>query len=99
MTDNVLSEYYLCDRNKIILLDGLGMESLYGKIECAQNIYLLDMYGATIWQVSSDFDYEGNPFTSLPVCDDGSLSVYRWDSGNYTINDKTGVATPVVLMK
>lgn len=49
MTNNVLTEYYFSDGNKIILLDRLGMENLYGKIECARNIYLLDMYGATIW--------------------------------------------------
>ena len=99
MTNNVLTEYYFSDGNKIILLDRLGMENLYGKIECARNIYLLDMYGATIWQVSSDFDFEGNPFTSLTLCDDGRIIAYRWDGGNYTINDKTGIATPVILMK
>ncbi len=105
MTNNVLTEYYFSDGNKIILLDRLGMENLYGKIECARNIYLLDMYGATIWQVSSDFDFdfdfdfEGNPFTSLTLCDDGGIIAYRWDGGNYTINDKTGIATPVILMK
>lgn len=99
MTDNVLSECYISDGKKIIIIDRLGMEGLYGKTECARNIYLLDMHGATIWQVSSDFDSEGNPFTNMTLHDDGSLTAYRWDGGNYIINDKTGFATPAVLMR
>ncbi|KAA3667048.1 hypothetical protein FEV48_13405 [Pectobacterium carotovorum subsp. carotovorum] len=99
MTDNILSRYNLPSGKKLVLLDRLGMENLYKRVEIARNIYFLDEQGETVWQVSSDFDSEGNPFTNMTLHRDGSITAYRWDGGNYILNAETGFATPLTLMK
>lgn len=99
MTDNASNEYFLSNGNKIVILNRLGMEKLYGKTECARNIYLFDKQGNAIWQISSDSDTEGNPFTHVTLHVDGRITAYRWDGGSYLIDDKTGRATPDILMR
>ncbi|WP_213716194.1 hypothetical protein [Cedecea lapagei] len=99
MPDKILTEYYLTDNKRVVLIDRLGMGDLYGKEECARNIYLLSQDGTTIWQVSSDFDNEGNPFTNLALGDDCFLHAYRWDAGSYRIDLRTGRAIPDKLIK
>ncbi|MEQ9899064.1 hypothetical protein ABRP59_05405 [Pectobacterium punjabense] len=99
MINDVLVEYDFPKGKKIVLLDRLGMENLYEKVEISRNIYLLDDQKETIWQVSSDFDGEGNPFTNMILHHDGSITAYRWDGGNYMINTETGFATPSTIMK
>ncbi|WP_248463850.1 hypothetical protein [Pectobacterium versatile] len=99
MTDNILSRYNLPSGKKLVLLDRLGMENLYKRVEIARKIYFPDEQGETVWQVSSDFDSEGNPFTNMTLHSDGRITAYRWDGGNYTINTETGFTTPSMLMK
>lgn len=99
MTSKTLKKFNISDGNTIVLLERLGIENLYTRVEIARNIYLLDEHGETVWQVSSDFDSEGNPFTNMILHRDGSITAYRWDGGNYTVNAETGFATPATLMK
>lgn len=87
------------DNNSVlVLLDRLGQESIYGKSECARNIYLLDSLGIVIWQISSNFDSSGDPFTNF-VVDNGNINAYRWDGGVYQVDFKTGLAIPKTLFK
>jgi hypothetical protein len=82
----------------IVLIDRLGMQEKFGQLECARNIYLVDQNGAVMWQVNSDFDSDGGPFTN--VLDDlGELKAYRWDGGMYKIDLNTGFAIPILLTK
>ncbi|WJY13388.1 hypothetical protein PCO82_12400 [Pectobacteriaceae bacterium CE90] len=99
MIDNILSEVFLDDEKRVVVIDRLGMEEKYGKVECSQNIYFLDKDGRVIWRVSSDFDNEGNPFTGVTLIDGNSIEAYRWDGGCYSINKETGFATPKILLK
>ncbi|GLW38810.1 hypothetical protein Pcaca04_27460 [Pectobacterium carotovorum subsp. carotovorum] len=99
MTDIILIKYNLSGGKEIVLFDRLGMKNLHKRVEIARNICLLDEQGEIVWQVSSDFDSEGNPFTNMTLHRDGSITAYRWDGGNYTINTETGFATPSMLMK
>ncbi|WP_225181751.1 hypothetical protein [Pectobacterium aroidearum] len=75
------------------------MENLYEKVEIARNIYLPNKHGETVWQVSTDFDSEGNPLTNMILHHDGSITAYQWDGGHHTINTETRFATPSTLMK
>ena len=77
------------------MLDRLGQETVFGKIECARNIFILDDNENLVWQVKSDFDIEDNPFTNIKYGQDGSLVTYRWDGGNYSIDADTGFASPI----
>lgn len=87
----------LQDGSSMVLLDTLGKKAL-GRVERARNIYLLDSGGHTIWQVSSDFDHDGGPFTNI-VYENGELRAYRWDGGMYKIDLKSGKASPSALTK
>ena len=53
------------DLRSVVLLDRLGQEALYGLMECARNVFLIDDAGSVVWQVSSDFDSDGDPFTNI----------------------------------
>jgi hypothetical protein len=73
---------------KVVLIDRLGQEGLYGPSECARNIFLIDDGDNVIWQVRSDFDFT-----------DGRLQGYRWDGGMYDIDLNTGKAEPGLLLR
>jgi hypothetical protein len=88
----------LSDKLSIILIDRLGRDGVFGSIECARNIFLIDNEGGVVWQVSSDFDSDGGAFTNV-TCADGRLQGYRWDGGIYEIDLTTGKAEPSLLMK
>ncbi|WP_155760907.1 hypothetical protein [Granulibacter bethesdensis] len=64
----------------------------------AKNIYLLSINGSIIWQVNSDFDHEGNPFTNV-IYENVELRAYRWDGGMYKIDMRNGRALPDILDK
>lgn len=82
----------------VVLLNRLGMENRYGRLECSRNIFLIDTAEKIIWQVSSDFDVDGGPFTNL-LNENGKIKGYRWDGGLYQIDIKNGYAKPISLMK
>lgn len=82
----------------IVLIDRLGMEEKFGQLECARNIYFIDKNGEIMWQVTSDFDSDGGPFTNV-IDDLGELKAYRWDGGMYKIDLNTGFAMPTSLTK
>lgn len=88
----------LSEKLRVILVDRLGQGDVYGSIECARNIFLIDNEGNIIWQVSSDFDFDGGAFTNITFAD-GRLQGYRWDGGMYEIDLTTGKAEPGLLMK
>ncbi|MGP2449136.1 hypothetical protein [Pantoea stewartii] len=98
MNDNVLSEVLLDDGKKIVVINRLGMQDLYGKVECARNIYYLNGDGEMIWRVFSNYDDEGNPFTNIRlICNE--IEAYRWDGGRYSIDKECGFATPKQFLK
>lgn len=97
--ENILKEVYLDDGGRVVILDRLGMENIYGKEECARNLYRLSKSEEPIWQVTSDFDSEGNPFTNITLNNDSSLVAYRWDGGAYTIDIESGFASPFLFLK
>ena len=82
----------------VVLLDRLAKELIYGSIECARNIFLVDITGKISWQVETDFDADGGPFTNI-FCDGQEVKGYRWDGCVYEINLGAGRATPVSLLK
>lgn len=83
---------------RVALIDRLGQEEVYGRIECARNIFLIDTEDNVVWQVSSDFDYDGGAFTNITFTE-GRLQGFRWDGGMYDIDLKTGKAEPGLLMR
>lgn len=85
-------------RLSVVLIDRLGREGIYGVVECARNIFLIDGAGDVVWQVSSDFDSDGGAFTNI-ILAEGRLQGYRWDGGMYDIDLKTGRAEPNLFMK
>ena len=92
-----VSEYLeVPDGGRILLLDRLGKSAQYSKEELSRNVFRVDKNGRVIWQVSSNFDFEGSPFTRLHT-EYHALTAYRWDGGSYVIDMATGVATPGVL--
>lgn len=83
---------------KVVLIDRLAKEGLYGREECARNIFLIDGEGDVLWQVSSDFDFDGGAFTNI-IFTEGRLQGYRWDGGMYDIDLATGKAEPGLFMR
>jgi len=82
----------------VVLLDKLGTQNNYNLLECARNVFLVDLSGKVVWQVTSDFDVDGGPFTNI-FNEDGQIKGYRWDGGLYKINVENGYASPICLMK
>lgn len=97
--DKILNEIHLNDGGRIVVLDRLGMGHIYGGMECARNVYRLSKNEDLIWQIASDFDSEGSPFTNITLNQDDSLVAYRWDGGAYIIDKECGFATPCFLLK
>ncbi|HZF42279.1 MAG TPA: hypothetical protein VEZ48_02600 [Sphingomonadaceae bacterium] len=79
----------------IVLLDRLGKGDRYSNEELARNVFKIDAAGHVEWQVRSQFDAEGNPYTRLHYAN--GVTAYRWDGGSYSIDLDTGSATPLVL--
>jgi hypothetical protein len=96
--EDVTKRLDLPDGNQIVLLDTLAKKQGLGPVECARNILLLGPDGHTIWQVSSDFDSDGDPFTNV-IYENGELRAYRWDGGMYKIDMRSGRASPNVLAR
>lgn len=88
----------LPDGARLILLDRLAKEVIYGPLECARNIFLIDKDEKVIWQVSTDFDSNGGSFTSLYI-DEDVIKGYRWDGGVYVISLSNGKGVPAQLVK
>ena len=88
----------LQDGSILVLLDRLAKESIYGRLECAKNIFLIDLSGAVIWQIETDFDVDGGTFTNIFV-ENAQIKGYRWDGGAYLIDIRNGRATPLSLLK
>ena len=82
----------------LVLLDRLAKENTYGQLECARNIFLVDISEQIVWQVQTDFDSNGGSFTNI-FADENGIKGYRWDGGVYEINVKNGRGTPASLMK
>ena len=96
--EDVTKSLDLPNGSRVVLLDTLGKKEILGAIECARNIFLLDSSGLTLWQVSSDFDRDGDPFTNV-VYENEELSAYRWDGGMYKIDMNSGKASPAILTR
>lgn len=88
-----LSEDY-----SLVLVDRLAKESVYGHVECARNIFLVDATAKIVWQVHTDFDADGGPFTNI-FSDENGIKGYRWDGGVYEINLKNGKGVPALMTK
>lgn len=93
---DVVKRIDLPDGRSILLLDRLAKEKLYGRLECARNVYLVDQNGKAIWQVESAFDVDGGPFTNI-IARGTELKGYRWDGGIYVIDTNNGKASPLLL--
>ena len=52
----VVKKIDLPDGLCLVLLDRLAKESIYGQIECARNIFLVDTAAKIVWQVQTDID-------------------------------------------
>ncbi len=96
--EDVTKTLDLPNGNRVVLLDSLGKELVLGAVECARNIFLLDSAEKIIWQVSSDFDLDGDPFTNV-LYENGDLRAYRWDGGMYKIDMGSGKASPAILAR
>ncbi len=88
----------LQDGSSIVLLDRLAKENIYGRIECARNIYLLKARENVVWQVETNFDADSGPFTNI-FADESGIKGCRWDGGTYSIDIGNGGAIPISLMK
>jgi len=88
----------LPDGLSLVILDRLGKESIFGPIECARNIFLVDVTMKVVWQVHTDFDANSGPFTNI-FLDENIVKGYRWDGGMYEIDLKNGKGIPTLLMK
>ncbi|MBB3214886.1 hypothetical protein FHW67_004210 [Herbaspirillum sp. Sphag1AN] len=82
----------------LVILDRLAKESIFGPVECARNIFLIDVTAKIVWQVHTDFDAKSGPFTNV-FLDGNAVKAYRWDGGMYEIDLKNGKGVPVLLMK
>lgn len=82
----------------VVLLDRLAKENIYGSLECARNIFLVDRSKKIVWQIQTDFDANGGSFTNIFADEDG-VKGYRWDGGTYEINLESGKGVPVAMLK
>lgn len=82
----------------LVLLDRLAKESVYGHVECARNIFLVDATAKIVWQVHTNFDANSGPFTNI-FSEDNKIIGYRWDGGVYEIDLKSGEGVPALLTK
>ena len=94
----VIKKIDLLDGSSVVLLDRLAKEKIYGRLDCARNIYLVNARGEIIWQVETNFDTDSGPFTNI-FADKAGIKGYRWDGGTYLIDKINGRATPVSLMR
>lgn len=85
------------DGRQFVLVDRLGVGDV-PPAEKARNIYMLASDGSVCWQVQTDFDQDGDPFTSI-FWEATALRAYRWDGGVYEIDQLTGKAEPKYLAK
>lgn len=92
---DIASQIDLPTGGAIVLLDRLGKGGDYSKDDLARNIFRVDADGHIEWRVRSKFDNEGNPFTRIHL--ENGLIAYRWDGGSYSIDLKSGEATPLAL--
>ncbi len=82
----------------LVLQDRLAKEDIYGQLECARNIFLVDATSKIVWQIQTEFDSDGGSFTNI-FADVGGVKGYRWDGGVYEIDLKSGKAIPILLQK
>jgi hypothetical protein len=82
----------------LVLLDRLAKEDVYGKLECARNIFLVDHTSKIVWQIQTEFDFDGGSFTNIFADADG-LKGYRWDGAVYEIDLESGKGVPALLQK
>lgn len=82
----------------LVLEDRLAKEDIYGRLECARNIFLVDSNSKIVWQIQTDFDSDGGSFTNI-FADDGGVKGYRWDGGVYLIDLNSGKGMPLVLQR
>jgi hypothetical protein len=82
----------------LVLQDRLAKENIYGQLECARNIFLMDANSKIVWQIQTDFDSDGGSFTNI-FADDSGIKGYRWDGGVYEIDLESGKGAPLILQK
>lgn len=81
--------------DQIVLLERLGMRERFSKVERARNVFRIDAEARVKWQIRSEFDADGGPFTQLRL--EKELTAYRWDGATYKVDLNTGTATPLIL--
>lgn len=94
-TADISSKIELPNGSSIVLLDLFGKKHSYSKEQLARHVYKLNADGQVEWQVHSEFDAAGNPFTQLHYLN--GVTAYRWDGGSYSVDLETGAATPLLL--
>lgn len=80
----------------VVLIDRLGKGDRYSKEDLSRNVFMINAEDQVLWQVHSNFDKYGEPFTRLHL-GNGVLTAYRWDGGSYVIDIASGAATPLIL--
>lgn len=99
MHKKIICELEIKGGNKIVVYDRLAKESIYGVEQCARNVYFLTKELKIVWQIRSDYDAEGDPFTNITINENGDILAYRWNGGSYLIDERTGFATPYGFLK
>jgi hypothetical protein len=89
------SQIELPDGDRVVLFDRLGKGDQFSKEETARNVFRVDPQGRVKWQIRSQFDADGDPFTQLRL--ENGLSAYRWDGATYGVDLDTGDAIPLLL--
>jgi hypothetical protein len=95
---NIIESIGFPNGNRLVLLDTMGKEEIFGAEKCAKNVFLLNSAGVTIWQISSNFDQDGDPFTKI-IFENERIKAYRWDGGVYEVNLTDGKAVPIMLAR
>jgi hypothetical protein len=81
----------------IVLLNFFDLLFENNKIEAERNIFLIDSIGHIIWRVNSENSVQGG-FVDVSYSE-GKLKAIGWNTGLYSIDEKTGFATPEMLLK
>ena len=89
------SQIELPGGDRVVLFDRLGKSDQFSKVETARNVFRVDPNGRVKWQIRSQFDADGDPFTQLRL--ENGLSAYRWDGATYSVDLDSGDATPLIL--
>lgn len=98
-SNEIIKKLDMPNGQSLVLLDRLAKEAIYGREACARNVYLIGNEGQVVWQIKTNFDADGDPFTNIFFDDNGKICGYRWDGCQYMVDLMTGQAIPSALLK